>query len=367
MKRKYDFLIVGAGLFGSVFAFLAKQAGKKVLIIDKRNHFAGNCYTEKIENINVHKYGPHIFHTSDKSVWNFINKFAEFNNFILSPIANYHEEIYNLPFNMNTFSKMWQITKPEEAQKIINQQKAKYNIKNPKNLEEQALSLVGEDIYLKLIKEYTEKQWGRSAKKLPAFIISRLPVRFTYDNNYFNDRYQGIPISGYTEMVKKMINGIEVILQKDFYENKIEFLELANQVIFTGKIDEYFDYRFGKFEYRSLIFETEVLNINNYQGNAIVNYTSSNIPFTRIIEHKHFEFGQQDKTIITREFPQEWNGQKEAYYPINDEKNTQLYQKYFEFSQKQSKIIFGGRLGEYKYYNMDQVIKKSIDLATEIL
>lgn len=365
--RKYKFLIVGSGLFGSVFAYKAKQADKKVLIIDKKNHLAGNCYTEKIEDINVHKYGPHIFHTSDKNVWNFINQFSDFNNFILSPIANYHGEIYNLPFNMNTFSKMWNITKPEEAQKIIDQQKAKYNIKNPKNLEEQALSLVGEDIYLKLIKEYTEKQWGRSAKKLPAFIISRLPVRFIYDNNYFNDRYQGIPIGGYTQMVKRMTDGIEIVLEKDFYQNKSELLELADQVIFTGKIDEYFNYCFGKLEYRSLNFETKVLNINNYQGNAIINYTSSDVSFTRVVEHKHFEFGQQEKTVITKEFPQEWNDQKEAYYPINDEKNNQLYQRYLDLSLQQSKIIFGGRLGEYKYYNMDQVIKSALELARKIL
>lgn len=365
--RKYDFLIVGAGLFGSVFAYKAKQIGKKVLIIDKRDHLAGNCYTEKIEDINVHKYGPHIFHTSDKNVWDFINQFADFNNFVLSPMANYHGEIYNLPFNMNTFSKMWHITKPEEAQKIIDQQKARYNIKNPKNLEEQALSLVGEDIYLKLIKEYTEKQWGRSAKKLPAFIISRLPVRFIYDNNYFNDRYQGIPIGGYTQMVKRMTDGIEIVLEKDFYQNKSELLELADQVIFTGKIDEYFNYCFGKLEYRSLNFETKVLNINNYQGNAIINYTSSDVSFTRVVEHKHFEFGQQEKTVITKEFPQEWNDQKEAYYPINDEKNNQLYQRYLDLSLQQSKIIFGGRLGEYKYYNMDQVIKSALELARKIL
>ena len=356
--KKYDYLIVGAGLYGSIFAYEMNKKGKKCLVIDKRNHIGGNIYTEEIEGINVHKYGAHIFHTSNKEVWEYINQFCEFNNYINSPIANYKGEIYNLPFNMNTFNKLWGVITPKEAQKKIEEQKKEHGIVEPKNLEEQAISLIGKDIYEKLIKGYTEKQWGRDAKKLPSFIIKRLPVRFTYDNNYFNDRYQGIPIGGYTKIIEKMLEGIEVRLNSNFFDKREEYENIADKIVFTGMIDEYYNYCFGKLEYRSLRFETEILNEENYQGNAVVNYTEGEIPYTRIIEHKHFEYGQQEKTVITREYPSEWKEGDEPYYPVNNERNNELYLKYKELADKEKKVIFGGRLGEYKYYDMDEIIEK---------
>ena len=358
--KKYDYLIVGAGLYGSIFAYEMNKKGKKCLVIDKRNHIGGNIYTEEIEGINVHKYGAHIFHTSNKEVWEYINQFCEFNNYINSPIANYKGEIYNLPFNMNTFNKLWGVRTPKEAQKKIEEQKKEFGIVEPKNLEEQAISLIGKDIYEKLIKGYTEKQWGRDAKELPSFIIKRLPVRFTYDNNYFNDRYQGIPIGGYTKIIEKMLEGIEVRLSSNFFDKREEYENIADKIVFTGMIDEYYNYCFGKLEYRSLRFETEILNEENYQGNAVVNYTEREIQYTRIIEHKHFEFGQQEKTVITREYPSEWQEGDEPYYPVNSERNNELYLKYKELADKEEKIIFGGRLGEYKYYDMDKVIEECL-------
>lgn len=356
--KKYDYLIVGAGLYGSIFAYEMNKKGKKCLVIDKRNHIGGNIYCENIEGINVHKYGAHIFHTSNKEVWEYINQFCEFNNYINSPIANYKGEIYNLPFNMNTFNKLWGVVTPEEAKNKIEEQKKEFSIIEPKNLEEQAISLIGKDIYEKLIKGYTEKQWGRKATELPAFIIKRLPVRFTYDNNYFNDRYQGIPIGGYTKIIEKMLEGIEVKLNTNFFDNREYFENIAEKIVFTGMIDEFYNYRFGKLEYRSLKFKTEILNEENYQGNAVVNYTEREIPYTRIIEHKHFEFGTQEKTIITREYPSEWKEGDEPYYPVNDERNNKIYEKYRELAEKETNVIFGGRLGEYKYYDMDKVVKK---------
>ena len=356
--KKYDYLIVGTGLYGSIFAYEMNKKGKKCLVIDKRDHIGGNIYCENIERINVHKYGAHIFHTSNKEVWEYINQFCEFNNYINSPIANYKGEIYNLPFNMNTFNKLWGVRTPEEAKRKIEEQKKEFGIVESKNLEEQAISLIGKDIYEKLIKGYTEKQWGRKATELPAFIIKRLPVRFVYDNNYFNDRYQGIPIGGYTKIIEKMLERIEIRLNTNFFDNREYFENIAEKIVFTGMIDEFYNYQFGKLEYRSLRFETEVLNIENYQGNAVVNYTEREIPYTRIIEHKHFEFGKQEKTVITREYPSEWKEGDEPYYPVNDEKNNKLYEKYRELAEKEEKIIFGGRLGEYKYYDMDKVIEK---------
>ena len=356
--KKYDYLIVGAGLYGSIFAYEMNKKGKKCLVIDKRNHIGGNIYCENIEGVNVHKYGAHIFHTSNKEVWEYVNQFCEFNNYINSPIANYKGEIYNLPFNMNTFNKLWGVVTPEEAKAKIEEQKKEFSIIEPKNLEEQAISLIGKDIYEKLIKSYTEKQWGRKATELPAFIIKRLPVRFTYDNNYFNDRYQGIPIGGYTKIIEKMLNGIEVKLNTNFFDNREYFENIAEKIVFTGMIDEFYNYKFGKLEYRSLRFETEILDEENYQGNAVVNYTEREIPYTRIIEHKHFEFGKQEKTVITKEYPSEWKEGDEPYYPVNDEKNNKLYEKYKEIAEKETNIIFGGRLGEYKYYDMDKVIEK---------
>ena len=358
--KKYDYLIVGAGLYGSIFAYEMNKKGKKCLVIDKRNHIGGNIYTEEIEGINVHKYGAHIFHTSNKEVWEYINQFCEFNNYINSPIADYKGEIYNLPFNMNTFNKLWGVRTPKEAQEKIEEQKKEFGILEPKNLEEQAISLIGKDIYEKLIKGYTEKQWGRDAKELPSFIIKRLPVRFTYDNNYFNDRYQGIPIGGYTKIIEKMLEGIEVRLNSNFFDKREEYEKIADKIVFTGMIDEYYNYCFGKLEYRSLRFETEVLAEENYQGNAVVNYTEREIQYTRIIEHKHFEYGQQEKTVITREYPSEWKEGDEPYYPVNNERNNELYLKYKELADKEEKVIFGGRLGEYKYYDMDKIIEKSI-------
>ena len=360
---KFDYLIVGAGLFGAVFAHEATKAGKKCLVIDKRNHIAGNIYCEKIEDINVHKYGAHIFHTSNKKIWNYVNEFAEFNNYINSPVARYKDELYNLPFNMNTFSKLWNIATPAEAKAIIEKQKADLNISEPKNLEEQALSLVGTDVYEKLIKGYTEKQWGRDCKDLPAFIIKRLPLRFIYDNNYFNDRYQGIPIGGYTEIVEKMLEGSQVELGVDYFEFKKQHPDIAEKTIYTGMIDEYFDFKLGHLEYRTVRFETEVLDTDNYQGNAVVNYTEREVPYTRIIEHKHFEFGKQPKTVISKEYSSEWKPGIEPYYPINDETNGKLFEQYKELADKEENVIFGGRLGNYKYYDMDKVIEAALDCA----
>lgn len=360
--EKYDYLIVGAGLFGAIFAYEANRKGKKCLVIEKRNHVAGNIYTERIENINVHKYGAHIFHTSNKEVWNYINQFVEFNRYTNSPVARYKNELYNMPFNMNTFNKLWGVITPKEAKEKIKEEIAQANIKEPSNLEEQAISLIGKTIYEKLVKGYTEKQWGKSATELPAFIIKRLPVRFIYDNNYFKDKYQGIPIGGYTQIVQKMLEGIEVKLNTNFFDNRKEWEELANKIVFTGMIDQYYEYKFGELEYRSLKFETEMLQEENYQGNAVVNYTEYEVPFTRIIEHKHFEYDTYDtkETIITREYPDSWNKEKEPYYPINDEKNNALYEKYKELANKEKKVIFGGRLGQYKYYDMHQVIEQAL-------
>ena len=361
MDKKYDYLIVGAGLFGSIFAYEANKKGKRCLVIDKRNHIAGNIYTKEVEGIQVHEYGAHIFHTSNKEVWDYINQFAEFNRYTNSPIANYHGEIYNMPFNMNTFNKLWGVVTPEEAQEKIEEEKKEYNVSEPKNLEEQAINLVGKTIYEKLVKGYTEKQWGQMATELPPFIIKRLPVRFTYDNNYFNDKYQGIPIGGYTQIVEKMLDGIDVRLNCDFFENREELENLADKTVFTGMIDKYYNYKFGELEYRSLRFETEILDEENYQGNAVVNYTAYEVPYTRVIEHKHFEYGTGPKTVITREYPDSWNREKEPYYPINNEKNNELYQKYKELADKEDKVIFGGRLGQYKYYDMHNVVQEALN------
>lgn len=360
---KYDYLVVGAGLYGTVFAYEAKKKGKTCLVIDKRDHIAGNIYCENVSGINVHKYGAHIFHTSDKKIWDYINQFAEFNNYINSPVARYKDELYNLPFNMNTFSKMWGITTPQEAKDIIAAQIADLNITEPKNLEEQALSLVGKDVYEKLIKGYTEKQWGRDCKNLPSFIIKRLPLRFIYDNNYFNDRYQGIPIGGYTKIVEKMLDGIEVRLNTNYLDNREEFDAMADKIIYTGMIDQFYDYKLGVLEYRSVRFETEELELENYQGNAVVNYTEREVPYTRIIEHKHFEFGKQPTTIISREYSSEWKKGDEPYYPVNNDKNNELYQQYKELADKENKVIFGGRLGGYKYYDMDKVIAAALEMC----
>lgn len=358
----YDYLIVGAGLFGSVFARQATDAGKKVLVIDKRPNIAGNVYTEDIEKIHVHKYGAHIFHTNNKEVWEYVTKFAEFNRFTNSPVANYKGELYSLPFNMYTFNKMWNVITPQEAAAKIEEQRKEAGITEPQNLEEQAISLVGKDIYEKLIKGYTEKQWGRDCKDLPSFIIKRLPVRLTFDNNYFNALYQGIPVGGYTKMVANMLDGIEVRLNTDYLENKDELDKLAEKVVYTGAIDAYFDYKLGALEYRSVRFDTEVLDTPNFQGNAAVNYTDRETPWTRIIEHKWFEFGKDEngndlpKTIISREYSSEWKPGDEPYYPVNDAKNSLLYSEYKKLADTEGKVIFGGRLGEYKYYDMDQVI-----------
>lgn len=377
--NNYDYVVVGAGLFGSVFAYKAKQAGKKALVIDRRGHIGGNCYTENREGINVHVYGAHIFHTSKKHVWDFINQFAEFNNFINSPVAVYKDELYNLPFNMNTFSKMWGIKTPKEAMEIIESQKASLGIDSPKNLEEQALSLVGKDVYEKLIKGYTEKQWGRPCKDLPAFIIKRLPLRFTYDNNYFTDRYQGIPIGGYTQIFEKLLSGVDVKLGTDWAtEGRLidgGTIEGGPTVIYTGPIDEYFGYRLGHLSYRSLRFETETIQVDNYQGNAVVNFTAADVPYTRIIEHKHFEKLSErtvpgdnfDRSIVTREYPDEWSPGKEPYYPVNDEANSRLYAEYKALADKEPNVYFGGRLGTYSYYDMDRVIELALGFAEELL
>ena len=359
---KYDYLIVGAGLYGAVFAYEAMKNGKTCLVIDKRNHIAGNIYTENRSGINVHVYGAHIFHTNDKFVWDYIQRFAQFNRFTNSPIARYKNELYNLPFNMNTFSKMWGIATPDEAMAIINEQKAEIK-GEPKNLEEQAISLVGRDIYEKLVKCYTEKQWGRDCKELPAFIIKRLPVRMTYDNNYFNDSYQGIPMGGYTQIIERMLEGAEVRLGIDYLQDKESLNALADKVVYTGAVDAYFDFCYGNLEYRSVRFETEELETSNYQGNAVVNYTDGDTPFTRIIEHKHFEYGTQPTTIISREYSAEWKPGDEPYYPVNDEKNGSLYAKYKELAEKEEGVIFGGRLAEYRYYDMDAVIASALDVA----
>ena len=358
--KEYDYLVVGAGLFGSVFAYEANKRGKKVLVIDKRGHIAGNIYTKEVAGINVHEYGAHIFHTSNKEIWQYIQQFAEFNRYTNSPIAIYKEEVYNMPFNMNTFSRLWNIKTPKEAQEIIEKQRREAGISKPENLEEQAISLVGKDIYEKLVKGYTQKQWGRNCTDLPSFIIKRLPVRFTYDNNYFNDLYQGIPIGGYTKIVKKMLKGIEVRLNCDFFENRNELENLAKKIVFTGMIDQYYDYKYGTLEYRSLKFETELLDEENYQGNAVVNYTEYEVPYTRIIEHKHFEYGTQEKTVITREYPATWKKGDEPYYPMNDEKNNDLHNKYKALADQEKNVIFGGRLGLYKYYDMHNVIDEAL-------
>jgi UDP-galactopyranose mutase len=359
----YDYLIVGAGLFGAVFANQAKKAGKKCLVIDKRDHIAGNVYCEKIEDINVHMYGAHIFHTNNKTVWDYVNEFAEFNRFTNSPVANYHGELYSLPFNMYTFNKMWGVVTPKEAEAKIEEQRKQAGITEPKNLEEQAISLVGKDIYEKLIKGYTEKQWGRPCTELPSFIIKRLPVRFTFDNNYFNAMYQGIPIGGYTKMVERMLEGIDVKLGIDYLKEKADLDAMADKVVYTGAIDAYYEYQYGALEYRSVRFETELLDMPNFQGNAAVNYTDRETPWTRIIEHKWFEFGTQPKTVISREYSSEWKLGDEPYYPVNDAKNEELYQKYKALAEKEKKVIFGGRLGEYQYYDMDMVIARALDVA----
>ena len=371
---EYDYLIVGAGLYGAVFAHEANKAGKKCLVIDRRSHIGGNVYTEEIEGINVHRYGAHIFHTGNKEVWDYVNSFAEFNRYTNSPVARYKDELYNLPFNMNTFHALWGVKTPDEARAKLEEQKAEAiaemksaGVSEPRNLREQAITLAGKDIYEKLVEGYTEKQWGRRADELPAFIIKRLPVRFTYDNNYFNDRYQGIPIGGYTRLVERMLEGIEVRLDEDFFSDRSGYEALAGKIVFTGMIDEYYDYRFGELEYRSLRFETEVHDTDNYQGNAVVNYTEFKIPYTRIIEHKHFEFGTQEKTVITKEYPAKWNRGDEPYYPMNDEKNNTLFLRYKELADAEGRVIFGGRLGEYKYSDMHQVVERALEASKKEL
>lgn len=362
----YDYLIVGAGFFGSVFAHEAHKRGKHCLVVERRGHIGGNCYTATVEGIHVHQYGAHIFHTSDEEVWKYINQFCRFNNYVNSPIANFHGEIYNMPFNMNTFSRLWNIATPAEAKAIIDAQRSDAPAQ-PDNLEEQAISLVGRDIYEKLVKGYTEKQWGRPCTELPAFIIRRLPVRFTYDNNYFNDRYQGIPEGGYTPIFEKLLDGVEVRLNCDYLEHRDELRAQCKKVIFTGPIDRYFNYCFGPLQFRSLRFESEVLNQENYQGNAVVNYTDRETPYTRIIEHKHFEFGTQPKTVITREYPMDWQPGAEPYYTVNDQQNNALYQRYAALAEQEPDVLFGGRLGEYKYYDMDKVIASALGFAAREL
>lgn len=371
--EKYDYLIVGAGLYGATFARQMKESGKKVLVIDKRPTIGGNVYTENVEGINVHKYGAHIFHTNNKKVWDFVNRFATFNRFTNSPVANFHGELYSLPFNMYTFNKMWGVVTPREAAAKIEEQRKAAGIKEPENLEEQAISLVGTDIYEKLIKGYTEKQWGRPCTELPSFIIKRLPVRFTFDNNYFNALYQGIPVGGYTKMVSNMLEGIEVKVNADYLKNKAEYDSMADHVVYTGPVDAYFGYKLGYLQYRSVRFETEVLDIPNFQGNAAVNYTDSETPWTRIIEHKWFEFGKDEngkdiqKTVISREYSSEWKPGDEPYYPVNDKKNSDLYQEYRKLADQENKVIFGGRLGEYKYYDMDKVIEEALKISSECI
>ena len=364
--KKYDYVIVGGGLFGGVFAYFANKQGKKCLVVEKRESLGGNLYCEDIEGIHVQKYGAHIFHTSNRKVWDFVNSLVEFNRYTNSPIANYKGEIYNMPFNMNTFNKMWGVATPEEAQKIIDEQRAVIS-GEPKNLEEQAISLVGEDIYRKLIKGYTEKQWGRDCKELPAFIIKRLPVRYTYDNNYFNDLYQGIPIGGYNVLINALFEGCDVELGVDYNEERERYNSLGEKIVYTGTLDSLYDFCYGRLEYRSLRFETEILNKENYQGVAVVNYTEREIPYTRVIEHKHFEYGNQEKTVITKEYPAEWTEGMEPYYPVNDERNQELYQKYRKKTLQEKNLILGGRLAEYKYYDMDKVIESAFKLVEKEL
>lgn len=363
--KKYDYLIVGSGLFGAVFAHEVMKKGKTCLVLEKRGHIGGNIYTEEVEGIQVHRYGAHIFHTSNKEVWDYIQQFAEFNRYTNSPVARYKDELYNMPFNMNTFSKMWGVVTPAEAKAKIQEQIDEAGITEPKNLEEQALSLVGRDIYEKLVKGYTEKQWGRRATELPSFIIKRLPVRLTYDNNYFNDKYQGIPVGGYTQIIEKMLEGAEVRLNTDFLSDKEGFSAMAERIVYTGMIDAYFDYCLGELEYRSLRFEDELLDTDNYQGNAVVNYTEYEVPYTRIIEHKHFEFGTQPKTVITREYPKVWQHGDEPYYPMNDERNNTLYKQYRELADKEQNVIFGGRLGMYQYFDMHNVVAEALKCAAK--
>ncbi len=370
MAVKYDYLIVGAGLYGAIFAHEATKANRRCLVIDKRDHIGGNVYTEEIEGINVHKYGAHIFHTSNKAVWDYMNTFAEFNRYTNSPVARYKDELYNLPFNMNTFHALWGVITPDEAKAEIARQIKEAALpegRESRNMAEAAIQLVGKDIFEKLVKGYTAKQWGRPAEELPPFIIKRLPVRFTYDNNYFNDSYQGIPVGGYTKIIEKMLEGSDVKLNADYFEDRNKYSSMAKKVVFTGMIDEYFDYRLGELEYRSLKFENKVLDIPNFQGNAVVNYTEFEIPYTRIIEHKHFEFGTQDKTVITYEYPAKWSKGDEPYYPLNDDKNNELYLRYKELADKQENVIFGGRLGQYRYYDMHQVVSCALeDAAAEL-
>ncbi|MCT4591250.1 MAG: UDP-galactopyranose mutase [Carboxylicivirga sp.] len=367
-KKKYDYLIVGAGLFGSVFAYQANKAGKKVLVIDKRSHLGGNIFCENIEGINVHKYGAHIFHTSNKEVWDFVNQFVEFNHYVNSPIARYKNQLFNLPFNMNTFYQLWGVTTPEEAMQKIEEQRKEYKDIQPQNLEEQALSLAGKDIYETLIKGYTEKQWGRSATEIPSFIIKRLPFRFTFDNNYFNDRYQGIPVGGYNKLTEGLLKGIEVMTDVNYFSDKENLDAKSHKVLYTGKIDEFFDCSLGKLEYRSLHFDTKTIETSNYQGNAVVNYTEKEIPYTRIIEHKHFEFGKQDVSVITKEYPHEYSKDNEPYYPMNNDHNNTLFNRYKELRDKISgKYIFGGRLADYKYFDMDDTIEASLKLSSKEL
>lgn len=362
--KKYDYLLVGSGLFSAVFACMARRHNKSCLVLEKRNHIGGNIYCEEMEGIRVHKYGAHIFHTSDREVWEFVNQFTEFNRYTNSPVANYKGEMYNMPFNMNTFSKMWNISTPAQARAIIEEQRAVI-AGEPKNLEEQAISLVGTDIYEKLVKGYTEKQWGRDCRELPGFIIRRLPVRYTYDNNYFNDTFQGIPVEGYNALIEKLFEGYEIRTGVDYLQCRDEYRDAAKRVVYTGTIDGYFGFRYGNLEYRSLKFETETLDTDNFQGVAVVNYTDRETPFTRIIEHKHFEFGTQEKTVITREYPADWKPGMEPYYPVNDEKNQALYERYRTLAEKEENVIFGGRLAEYKYYDMDKVIRSALDRAKE--
>jgi len=366
MRDRYDYLIVGTGLLGAVFAHEMTQKGKNCLAIDKRDHIAGNIYTKEVEDIQVHVYGAHIFHTSNKKIWQYINQFAEFNHYINSPVAIYKDELYNLPFNMNTFSRLWGIRTPEEAQQRIKDQVAELGITEPQNLEEQALSLVGTDVYEKLVKGYTEKQWGRDCKDLPAFIIKRLPLRFTYDNNYFNDRYQGIPEGGYTGIIEKMLEGTDILLHTDYKSFIKENPDIADRILYTGMLDEFYDFCYGPLQYRTVTFQTEVLDMPNFQGNAVVNYTEREVPYTRIIEHKHFAFGTQNKTVISREYPTEWQPGMEPYYPINDTYNSQLFARYRALADKESRVFFGGRLGNYKYYDMDKTIEAALELSERL-